>query len=91
LAVLVSKHDKHAISHFVYNGSRHSVSTVSNLLARLNGISIEPGTLTWDRDNVSRRYVEMVEGTGWKLICGIPKTTKKAKEIINMTERRKFP
>ena len=85
LAVLVSKHDKHPIAHFVYNGSRHSASTVKNLLARLNAVSIEPGTLIWDRGNVSRRYVEMVEDMGWKLICGIPKTSKEAKEIISMT------
>jgi len=61
---------KHPIAHFVYNGSRHSASTVKNLLARLNAVSIEPGTLIWDRGNVSRRYVEMVEDMGWKLICG---------------------
>ncbi len=84
LAVLVSKHDKHPIAHFVYNGSRHSASTVKNLLARLNAVSIEPGTLIWDRGNVSRRYVEMVEDMGWKLICGIPKTSKEAKEIISI-------
>ncbi|MFZ2070905.1 MAG: hypothetical protein WAV32_04800 [Halobacteriota archaeon] len=36
LAVLVSKHDKHPIAHFVYNGSRHSIITVKNLLARLS-------------------------------------------------------
>ncbi len=42
LAVLVSRHDKHPIAHFVYNGSRHSASTVKNLPARLNGVSIEP-------------------------------------------------
>ncbi|RLG27174.1 hypothetical protein DRN76_00245 [Methanosarcinales archaeon] len=58
---------------------------MKNLLARLNGVSIEPGTLIWDRGNVSRRYVEMVGSMGWKLICGIPKTSKEAKEIISMT------
>jgi len=48
LAVLVSKYDKHPIAHFVYNGSRHSVSTVKNLLTRLNSMTdvpIGPGTL----------------------------------------------
>jgi len=86
LAVLVSKHDKHPIAHFVYNGSRHSASTVKNLLARLSGVSIEPGTLIWDRGNVSKRYVEMVGDMGWKLICGIPKTLNEAKEIISVTD-----
>jgi transposase len=86
LAVLVSKHDKHPIAHFVYNGSRHSVSTVKNLLARLNSMTIEQGTLIWDRGNVSKSYVKTVEDMEWKLICGIPKTSKEAKEIISMTD-----
>ena len=86
LAVLVSKHDKHPIAHFVYKGSRHSVSTVKNLLARLNSMTIEQGTLIWDRGNVSKSYVKTVEDMEWKLICGIPKTSKEAKEIISMTD-----
>lgn len=86
LAVLVSKHDKHPIAHFVYNGSRHSASTVKNLLTRLNGMSIESGTLIWDRGNASKSYVEMVENMGWKLICGIPKTSQEAKEAISTTD-----
>jgi transposase len=86
LAVLVSKHDKHPIAHFVYKGSRHSASTVKNLLSRLNGMSIESGTLIWDRGNVSKSYVKMVEDMEWKLICGIPKTSKEAKEAISTTE-----
>jgi transposase len=86
LAVLVSKHDKHPIAHFVYNGSRHSASTVKNLLTRLNSMAIEQGTLIWDRGNVSKSYVKTVEDMKWKLICGIPKTSNEAKEIICMTD-----
>ena len=86
LAVLVSKHDKHPIAHFVYNGSRHSASTVKNLLTRLNSMTIEQGTLIWDRGNVSESYVKTVEDMEWKLICGIPKTSNEAKEIIRMTD-----
>jgi transposase len=84
LAVLVSKHDKHPIAHFVYNGSRHSASTVKNLLSRLNGMPIESGTLIWDRGNVSKSYMKMVEDMEWKLICGLPKASKGAKEAIIM-------
>jgi transposase len=86
LAVLVSKHDKHPIAHFVYNGSRNSASTVKNLLTRLNSMSIEQGTLIWDRGNVSKSYVNTVEAMEWKLICGVPKTSNEAKEIISMTD-----
>jgi transposase len=86
LAVLVSKRDRYPLSHFVYNGSRHSISTVKNLLNRLSGMAIEPGTLIWDRGNVSKKHVQMVDESGWKLICGVPKTSKEAKEIIGKTK-----
>jgi transposase len=86
LALLVSKYDKYPISHLIYNGSRNSVSTVKNLIAKLNEMAIEPGTLIWDRGNVSGEYVNLVETTGWKLICGIPKSLNDAKNIIANTE-----
>jgi transposase len=86
LAILVSKRDRHPIAHFVYNGSRHSISTVKNMLSRLGDMSIEPGTLIWDRGNVSRKHIELVEKSRWNLICGVPKTSNDAKEIISKTE-----
>jgi len=86
LALLVSKHDKCPISHFIYNGSRNSLSTIKNLVAQLINTGIEPGTLIWDRGNVSKEHVNMIESTGWKLICGIPKTLKDVKNIIDKTE-----
>jgi transposase len=82
LALLVSSRDKYPIMHFVYEGSRHSASTVKNLLARLSNSTIEPGTLIWDRGNISGKHVELVEKSRWKLISGVPKTLKAAKEII---------
>jgi transposase len=86
LALLVSKHDKYPISHFVYNGSRNSLSTIKNLVTQLKDTGIEPGTLIWDRGNVSKDHVNMIELAGWKLICGIPKTIKDAKSIIESTD-----
>ncbi len=86
LAVLVSRRDRYPIAHFVYNGSRHSISTVKNLLEHLVGMAIDPGTLIWDRGNVSRKHVELVEEFKWKLICGVPKTSNEAKGIIGKTE-----
>lgn len=53
---------------------------------QLNNTGIQPGTLIWDRGNVSKDYVEIVEMTGWKLICGIPKTSKDVKNTIENTE-----
>jgi transposase len=54
LALLVSKHDKCPISHFIYNGSRNGLSTVKNLVAQLINTGIKPGTIIWDRGNVSK-------------------------------------
>jgi hypothetical protein len=54
LAHLVSSMDKYHIMHFIYEGSRHSASTVKNLLVGLTNSAIEPGTLIWDRSNIFR-------------------------------------
>jgi len=60
-ALLVSCRDKYLIMHFVYEGSRHSASTVKNLLVGLTNSTIEPGTLILDRGNISKKHVELVE------------------------------
>ena len=86
LALLVSKLDKYPISHFVYNGSRNGLSTIRNLVTRLKDTGIEPGTIIWDRGNVSGESVKMIELAGWKLICGVPKTLKEVKNIIDNTD-----
>lgn len=86
LALLVSKHDKCPISHFIYNGSRNSLTTIKNLVDQLIKTGIEPGTIIWDRGNVSKDYVNMIELAGWKLICTIPKTLKDVKNIIGKTD-----
>jgi transposase len=86
LALLVSKYDKYPIAHFVYNGCRHTSSTVKNLFSWLMDTSIEPGTIIWDRGNVSKEYVNIVESTGWKLICGVPKTANDVLDVIDVTD-----
>lgn len=86
LALLVSKFDKYPISHFVYNGSRNGLSTIRNLVTQLKDTGIEPGTIIWDRGNVSKEHVNMIESAGWKLICGIPKTLKEVKNVIDSTD-----
>jgi transposase len=52
---------------------------------------MEPGTLIWDRGNISKKHVELVEESGWKLISGVPKTSKDAKEAIAQMEIRISP
>ena len=85
LALVVSQHDRYPITHFVYNGSRNTASTVKNLMACLTDTSIEPGTIVWDRANVSGEHVRIVESAGWKLICAVPKTSKEVCSIIENT------
>jgi len=86
LALIVSKWDKYPIAHFVYNGSMHTSLTVTNLITRLIDLTIEPGTIIWDRGNVSKEHVKMVESSGWKLICAIPKTSNEVCEILESTD-----
>ncbi len=86
LGLLVSKHDKCPLTHFIYNGSRSGSSTIKNLVVQLKNTGLQPGTIIWDRGNVSKDYVEIVESADWKLICGVPKTSKEVKKIIEDTE-----
>ena len=82
LALIVSRKDKYPLTHFVYRGSRNDVSTIKNLLSRLQESSLEKGTLIWDRGNVSNELVNIAEDAHWNLICGIPKSTNEARDII---------
>jgi transposase len=82
LAILVSKFDRYPISHSVYSGERTSITTVNNLFSRLNDLSIEPGILIWDRGNVSNQSIQIVEQNNWKIICGLPKSSKVVQKIL---------
>ena len=82
LALVVSRMGKFPLTHFVYEGSRNSVSTIKNLVARLQESPLDPGTLIWDRGSVSKEHVDTVEAAGWKLVCGVPKSVRDARRII---------
>lgn len=86
LALLVSRYDQIPVAHAVYEGSRHGVATVKNILARLSQTGPERGTLIWDRGMVSADHVRAVEEMGWNLICGLPKTTTAVIEALNKVE-----
>ena len=86
LALIVSRKEKYPLTHFVYEGSRNDVSTIKNLLHRLQESSLEAGTLIWDRGNVSNELVNAAEEAHWNLICGIPKSSNKACDIISRTD-----
>lgn len=85
-ALLVSKRDKALLVHFVYNGSRNGLSTVKNLLVRLLEASLEPGLIVWDKGNMSKEHVQLVEESGWKLLSGVPKTLKEVRAILESVE-----
>ena len=86
LALIVSRKEKYPLTHFVYEGSSNDVSTIKNLLYRLQESSLESGTLIWDRGNVSNEIVNAAENANWNLICGIPGSSKEAREIISSTD-----
>jgi transposase len=82
LALVVTRKEKYPQTHFVYEGSRNSISTIKNLVKRLQDSSLTPGTLIWDRGMVSKNSVQMLESAHWHLICGVPKTSNEAIEIL---------
>ena len=86
MGMVISRREKQPITHFVYNGSRNGKATIKNLISRLLESSIEPGTIIWDRGNVSAESVTNAERAGWNLICGIPMTLREAKTIIADSE-----
>ena len=82
VALLVTKNEKYPVAHFVYGGSRSEKTTISNLLIRLQEAGVNPGTIVWDRGNVSAANITEAENAGWKLICGIPRNVSGAKQIL---------
>lgn len=88
LALVVSRIDRFPLLHFVYNGSRNTASTVRNLVSSLQGSSVEPGTIIWDRGSVSGKHVRAAEAAGWQLICGVPKSVGAAVDILEATDIR---
>ncbi len=86
LAILVSKYDRYPITHSTYPGDRTSITTVNNLFSRLSDLAIDPGTLIWDRGNVSDLSVRTIEQLKWNIICGLPKSTKAVQNILLNTD-----
>jgi hypothetical protein len=92
LGLLVNRSDTMPVAHALFEGSRHGVATVRNMLARLSRRPLAPGeegsrgTLIWDRGMVSGDHVKVVEEMGWQLICGLPKTLNAVQEVLDATE-----
>ncbi len=92
LGLLVNRADTMPVAHALFEGSRHGVATVRNMLARLSRRPLAPGekesrgTLIWDRGMVSKDHVEAVEEMRWQLICGLPKTLNAVQEVLDEVE-----
>lgn len=86
IALIVSRKDKYPLLHIIHNGSRNGTATIKNLISNLQESNIEEGTLIWDRGNVSRENVISAENANWKIICGVPKTSKAVKDILKNTD-----
>lgn len=86
LSVMTSFFDSYPISHFVHPGSFHSITTVPDLMIRLNDLMTAPGTIVWDRGYTSNAEIGCVEDEGWKLICGVAKRTKEVRDLLSVTE-----
>lgn len=86
LCVLVSKFDKVPVSYFLLPGNFNSMSSVKELLVQMIEMSLEPGTLIWDRGNTSEESIRDIEALGWNLICGVQKLSDEAISLIRQTE-----
>jgi transposase len=93
IALMVSKEDYQPEYHAVFEGSRSGSTTVRNLLAALPVLKNNdpPGTIIWDRGNISMKNVNDIEITPWNLISGIPKSVKQARLIIGNANIKEKP
>jgi len=86
LGMLVSKSSRYPIAHMIFPGNFQAKTTLSSLYSRIIDLGMEPGTLVWDRGNTSADSVEEIEALGWEIICGVPKITTDAKNILKNTD-----
>ncbi len=91
LSMLVSKYDHYPLAHMVHPGNHASMTTMQHLVPRLSDFSISDGTLIWDRGNTSGKTVTAIEGMHWKVICGVPKISQDAKDIVMGVEIPETP
>ena len=86
LSLLVSKHDHQPLAHMIHPGNHSSMTTMQHVIPRLSDFSIHDGTIIWDRGNTSKNTVQALEEMGWKVICGVPRISTDAKNIVLTTE-----
>jgi transposase len=82
MALIVSRKEKYPLLHIIHNGSKNGKPAIKNLIMALQESCLESGTLIWDRGNVSKDNIVDAESAHWKIICGIPKTSTKVRDIL---------
>lgn len=91
LSLLISKYDHQPLAHMIHPGNHTSMTTMQHVIPRLSDFAINNGTIIWDRGNTSKKTVQGLEGMGWKVICGIPKISTEARNIIMMADIPESP
>ncbi len=97
LGLRMSRSDTMPVRHAPFEGSRHGVAAVRNVLARLSRRPLAPGeegsrgTLIGDCRMVSGDHVKAVEEMGWPLVCGLPKRLDAVREVQDATDVPAWP
>jgi transposase len=91
VGAVVSRHDRMLWRQFVYRGNRHGIGTMRNLLVEFQRAGVRPGLLVVDRGLVGREVVEEVQGAGWQLLGGLPRSTKEVREILDTAKLPENP
>lgn len=91
VGVVVSRHDRMPVNHFVYAGNRNGAGTTRNLLAQLQATQVPPGLLIVDRGVASSAFVDQVAGVGWHLLGGLSKSSKDVQALLDQTEVPELP
>ena len=83
VALLIAVNEGFPFFHSVNEGSRHSSMIFRNMLSRLPR---DGGTLVWDRGMVSPSHVAEATTLGWKRICGLAKSLKSVRALLDRTD-----
>jgi len=66
---------------YVYRGNRHGIGTIRNLLVEFQRAGVRPGLLIVARVSWAGDRGE-VQGVGWQLLGGLPRSTREVREIL---------
>lgn len=91
VGAVVSRRDRMLWRQFVYRGNPHGIGTMRNLLVEFQRAGVRPGLLIVDRGLVGREIVGEVQGAGWQLLGGLPRSTREVREILDTAKLPENP